>query len=563
MKNMLRNPMMWIILLAMLLRLFRAQEIGVHLDEATSFFIASAPVPNIYRLLMRYMHNAPPLFYILAHFSLLISDSPVAFRLPSIIAGVAGVGLTYRLGKVVFSERAGLIAAFLLSVSPMHIYSSQEARMYSLFCLFSIMSLLFFFRIMRDDKKSDWSFWTIVNLLNLYTHFFAGLLIFAQGLCIAAVAIKMGVRNKRFKEASSILKKLVASAVTTAVLILPLAPALLHPKGISHPDGSGPLFQGPPLDFVFFQELFKEFSTRNDASWAYFLLFAGGVCVATARKNGKAGMLVACFLIPIVTANAYLRHRSFFEAKYVIMGLPIYLLFIGYGITSLADKARDRYPEIHRRSGHAIVVGLAVLLSMFAFFKLAKYYELRGGSGRTLRDNWKHCAEYIKANISAGDAIGFYQGYTQYIYDFHDQDEKVMRLWFSPEKDMANLAERDLLLERKYNYVLMSLYDGSPDYVAIQNAVRTFERLWMVFSYAYPPEGQVVLEHFLEENYETVETKNFGRGVQLVVYRIRSAETAGAELQRQILLVGRVPEENIPVLYSGNQIPISTKQENG
>lgn len=77
--------------------------------------------------------QARPLYYLLEHALLAVSPpTPLALRLPPLVFGLLGVWLTWLIGKTVVGEVAGLLAAFLLAISPWHLFASGEARYWSL-----------------------------------------------------------------------------------------------------------------------------------------------------------------------------------------------------------------------------------------------------------------------------------------------------------------------------------------------------------------------------------------------------------------------------------------------
>lgn len=97
----------------------------------------------------------PPLhFAILWIWTHLFGTSEIIVRIPSVIFGVLTVWFTYLIGKNLFSKKIGLIAAVILAFNPLHVYYSQEARMYSL-AAFSVV----------------FSFWALINFLKEKKYF--------------------------------------------------------------------------------------------------------------------------------------------------------------------------------------------------------------------------------------------------------------------------------------------------------------------------------------------------------------------------------------------------------
>ena len=74
----------------------------------------------------------PPLFYWLEKALVPEGAGPAAWRMVSLVAGVATIPLTYWLGRELNSRTAGLVAAGLVAVSAPLIDYAQEARAYAL-----------------------------------------------------------------------------------------------------------------------------------------------------------------------------------------------------------------------------------------------------------------------------------------------------------------------------------------------------------------------------------------------------------------------------------------------
>ncbi len=112
----------------------------------------------------------PPLFYFLLDLALRFSESETAARLVPFFFSVLTIPLTYRLTKELFNRQAALATAIFLAVNPFHILYAQEARMYTQFAFFSTAAAFFLWRAWHDNQRRDWVYFTLVSILNLYTH---------------------------------------------------------------------------------------------------------------------------------------------------------------------------------------------------------------------------------------------------------------------------------------------------------------------------------------------------------------------------------------------------------
>ena len=123
-----------------------------------------------------FSESAPPLYYVLAWlWTQVAGTGEWGLRSLSAVAGVATIPVAYLVGRRLRGERAGLLAAALVAVNPMLLWYSQEARAYSLLCLFCALSLLYCVRAMERERegKRDFVLWGVFSALALATHYFA------------------------------------------------------------------------------------------------------------------------------------------------------------------------------------------------------------------------------------------------------------------------------------------------------------------------------------------------------------------------------------------------------
>jgi mannosyltransferase len=143
------------------------------MDEIAEIRIASLPIHSVVL-----SHDGfPPLYFLLAHLWLGTFSDPASLRVLSVIFGTLMILAAWQLGRLAGGELAGLLAAFLLAVSPLHIYISQEARPYSLYFLLAVLGIWLFYRARASDQVKDWAVYASVAVLGLYTHYYFAILI--------------------------------------------------------------------------------------------------------------------------------------------------------------------------------------------------------------------------------------------------------------------------------------------------------------------------------------------------------------------------------------------------
>ncbi|MDH7487607.1 MAG: glycosyltransferase family 39 protein [Anaerolineae bacterium] len=142
-----------ITLLAVLLRVLRLDFQPLWWDEGYSLYFATNPLAEMVAQTARDIH--PPLYYALLHGWIgLFGPSPVAVRLLSVAIGALTVPLAYAAGRFLGGSRVGLLAALLLAVNPLHIFYSQEVRMYGLVALLGLLSTLCaLWLLLGDDRR--------------------------------------------------------------------------------------------------------------------------------------------------------------------------------------------------------------------------------------------------------------------------------------------------------------------------------------------------------------------------------------------------------------------------
>lgn len=153
-------------------------------DEYTSLMHLRAPDLLQFLDLNRTLDPATlPLYYTLEYLWYhAFGQSYDNLRYLSILIGLAGVALLYVLGRRMFGEGGGLVAAACMALSPIHAFHAQGIRMYVLMTLLGLWSAYSFVRLLEDRTARWWLLHGLGNLLLLWTHPFALLLPGVEGL---------------------------------------------------------------------------------------------------------------------------------------------------------------------------------------------------------------------------------------------------------------------------------------------------------------------------------------------------------------------------------------------
>ncbi len=151
-----RKYRLWLgalVLLGLALRLWQLDFQPLWWDEGYSVWFATHPLAQMAALTAEDIH--PPLYYaLLAGWIGLLGPGPISLRLLSVLFGVLAIPALYVAGRRFLGPRGGLLAAGLLAINPLHVYYSQEVRMYGLVALLSIGVLAAGRKLMEQIGKS-------------------------------------------------------------------------------------------------------------------------------------------------------------------------------------------------------------------------------------------------------------------------------------------------------------------------------------------------------------------------------------------------------------------------
>lgn len=116
----------------------------------------------------------PPLFYLLSYFWQSFGNNSEWFlRILPLFFGVLTILIMHKLIKKMFGSTAAILTSIFLSTSSFHIYYSTEYRMYSLFCLLSVISWSTLY-------SKRYFLYALSIAAALYTHYFSILIIISQ-----------------------------------------------------------------------------------------------------------------------------------------------------------------------------------------------------------------------------------------------------------------------------------------------------------------------------------------------------------------------------------------------
>ena len=181
-----------ILLAAAALRIYDVSTKDLWIDEANGVLMAQQSLPELFTRLK--LDSSPPLYYIILHgWMKVFGDSEAALRAVSILGGIAMVACVFVVGRRLFSLETGMIAAILVATSPIQIFYSQQARMYSLLPVLALLSFYWLWRAIVDNRRRFVVAYGFATLAALYLHNYGFYLLPAH----AAVLLWSGALRKK------------------------------------------------------------------------------------------------------------------------------------------------------------------------------------------------------------------------------------------------------------------------------------------------------------------------------------------------------------------------------
>ena len=110
---------------------------------------------------------------VLQLFMMLLGSEDVVMRLPGLFLGILTIPLLYKAGQLVLNSTVGLVSAFLLAISVLHLNYSQETHSYSLFTFLSLLAFYCLWQAVHKNRRADWLGLAAVLSLNILAHLFA------------------------------------------------------------------------------------------------------------------------------------------------------------------------------------------------------------------------------------------------------------------------------------------------------------------------------------------------------------------------------------------------------
>ena len=146
-----------VLIFGLILRLISINQ-SFWIDEATSALTTKMNLADFFGKFMPGDFH-PPLYYLtLRMWGGIFGTSEFALRSLSVFFGIGTIYLVYLIGKKLAGKKVGIIASLVLATSGLHIYYSQEARMYGMSTFLVTLSIFLFTRLIQGHGENSKTF---------------------------------------------------------------------------------------------------------------------------------------------------------------------------------------------------------------------------------------------------------------------------------------------------------------------------------------------------------------------------------------------------------------------
>jgi hypothetical protein len=322
-KYVARRWLIGLISLAALLRFLVLADFDFGGDEFGTLRWIRLPVSEI---LSRYALQLTMHSYIvfMKYWTELFGVSPLALKLPSLLAGILLVPAIYVLGARLAGRPVGIAAALLTALNPLLIEQSRFARAYAILVLITVVAM-----ILLEDALRRFRPWQLVglvfcNLAALTLSLHAVTVLVVQGCYVVFV----GLLSRGYPR--KVLAGMTLALLASAGLSMLFYWAAMDDIIAMRERWSG----GSAIQLSWMGEAFQTF--HRPFSWLFAALALCGMIRVWRQKRSVAGLLLLWAIVPwAVFACSGSRFPAQAMPRYLLPTLPAHLLLIAAGFVAL------------------------------------------------------------------------------------------------------------------------------------------------------------------------------------------------------------------------------------
>lgn len=420
------------------------------LDERMSLTIVETDLDGLIRF-FRTLPEQHPFYYALLKVWHIFGNSEFAVRSLSAVFTVVSVFAIYRLAQRVLDETSARIASIVMATSPYMLFFGQEARMYSLLGLLSIVCTYFLLRWWDEERRL--AAYTVLGVLGAYTHVFFLFLLSAHLLWAVAQRPFVDKRTARLFGAQCII----------GLFYVPwLFMIFSGPLGNQWWKGTINIVLAVPYTFLRFSVGYSEVIANYEwkvrvvdlirSQLPLLLVVAityGAVAVYGAKRlatRARHGSIIPIgILAPMIIATVASLITIIVGERYFMVCFPFFVLLLAAGIASLLEPGKGRAARVALVAAFAVIVGH----TLFDYYTDEEYGK----------EQWEEVAIYMRNNASDNDIIVLHKPYIDRAFSYYFGEEAGPRVLAS-DPDL-----KPMLLEQPQFWIVLAHPASEDEYV--------------------------------------------------------------------------------------------------
>jgi 4-amino-4-deoxy-L-arabinose transferase-like glycosyltransferase len=391
-----------IVAVGLALRLNELDVHGFYVDEVYSAMVAAGTAdPEL-----AVFDSIRPVYFFLLKLWMNFGTSEWWLRFFSVIFGTANIVLTYWLGSLCAGRRVGLVAAALMTLSPMEVHYSQLARMYTLGSFFALLGSISLISALQSGKKQLVFLWVAMRTLMVWT---LPLTVVLLGVDIALAVLK--------ERKHQLMKPLVIGFVSVMALFLCFAWKMPQITAQSEYDSWRYNLSIPQISDAFM--MFVNFTSTAvplqecegpvegggmAIVYTFCILSMLSISVLPAIRQRWLiwctgwGMFSVLFAYALSQVSA-----SIMITRYMMFASPFTFIIIAAGWNELWKPVKLR----------ALAVLTALIYVVIINLNLAHLFL------NPVHEDWREIAQFIQEHEQPGDSILVWNYHSHYLLGFY------------------------------------------------------------------------------------------------------------------------------------------------
>ncbi len=420
-RNFHRFVLIALIAIGFALRLIRLDFQPLWWDEGYSVFFVARDFWTMIERTAIDIH--PPFYYALMQVWIAFAGkSDAALRLLSVVIGTATIPLLYALTRKLFTDsRIAIVAAFLLTISPFHVYYSQEIRMYGLVTLLGLASIYFTVQLLEIPPGTRQSIIVALALIlataaALYTQYYASFILLAEIILTLTIYLVIDRRPLDWRSLKSMWTNPLLHWLSAWVAIIALyLPWVIYagPKLYTYVTKKVGIEKYTPLDpLTFLAQHLSAFSVGHPTQWNW-LAWASVVMIALvifaivmdARKQNaqplapfapfslSPNLLIVLSLVVSLfcgyLVNLIFPFHPIHSERLLLLAAPAFYLIAAIGVVQLWNQ-RAMFGI-----SSLLVVTMICAASLYDFYTVPRYPN----------DDYRPLIAEMQTNAQPGDVV--------------------------------------------------------------------------------------------------------------------------------------------------------------